>query len=144
MASIRPTLHTGAIAALEAAANRALSLDPVGTQRLDELAGNVFRLKCTSPELDIYLLPGAGKLKLMTYWDGEVTTAIRGSAADFADLAGSDDPTTALINGALELEGDSAPLIELQQVLPSPGPGQKSPFVVLSRGRCHPPVPARR
>ena len=117
MASIRPTLHTGATAALEAAASRALSLDPVGTQRLDELAGNVFRLQCTSPELDIYLLPEAGKLKLMTYWDGEVTTAIRGSAADFADLASAGDPTAALINGALELEGDSAPLIELQQVI---------------------------
>ena len=117
MASIRPTLHTGAIAALEAAANRALSLDPLGTGRLDELAGKVFRLECTRPELDIYLLPEAGKLKLMGYWDGEITTAIRGSAADFADLAGAGDHTTALINGALELEGDSAPLIELQQVI---------------------------
>ena len=117
MAAVNPTLHTGAIAALEAAANRALALDPVGTQRLDKLAGDVFRLDCSSPALDIYLMPEAGKLKLMGYWDGEVTTAIRGSAADFADLAAASDPTSALINGALELEGDSAPLIELQQVI---------------------------
>jgi len=117
MAVINPTLHTGAIATLEAAANRALSLDPTGAERLAALSGKVFRLDCTSPELDIYLVPEAGKLKFMGYWDGEVTTAIRGSAADFADLAGASDPTTALINGAIELEGDSAPLIELQQVI---------------------------
>jgi ubiquinone biosynthesis protein UbiJ len=117
MTVINPTLHTGAVAALEAAANRALALDPLGTQRLEPLSGQVFRLECTSPELDIYLIPEAGKLRLMGFWDGDITTAIRGSAADFADLAGASDATAALINGSLELEGDSAPLIELQQIV---------------------------
>jgi ubiquinone biosynthesis protein UbiJ len=53
----------------------------------------------------------------MGYWEGEVTAAIRGNASDFADLATATDPTAALINGHLELQGDSAPLIELQKIL---------------------------
>ena len=53
----------------------------------------------------------------MGYYDGPVTTSVRGSASDFAELATAKDPTAALINGALELSGDSAPLIELQKVI---------------------------
>ncbi len=129
MASVNPSIHTGAIAALEAAVNRALQLDPVGLQRLDALQGMVFQFNCTRPELDLYLLPEPGKLRLMGYWDGDVTTAIRGSASDFTDLASASDPTAALINGALELEGDSAPLIELQQLISSLDMDWEAPLV---------------
>ncbi len=117
MAIISPTVHTAAIAALETAANRALELDPAGQARLSELEGEVFRFDCTNPELDLYLRPENRQLKLMGFWDGEVTTAIRGQASDFAELASARDPAAALINGNLELQGDSAPLIRLQNIL---------------------------
>jgi len=117
MTAINPTLHTAAVAALETAANQALKLDPASLQQLGELRGNIFHVRCLSPELEIFLLPEADKLKLMGYWDGDVTTTIRGTASDFADLAAASDPTAALINGDLELVGDSAPLIELQKIL---------------------------
>jgi ubiquinone biosynthesis protein UbiJ len=117
MTAINPTLHTAAVAALETAANQALKLDPASLQQLGELRGNIFHVRCLSPELEMFLLPEADKLKLMGYWDGDVTTTIRGTASDFADLAAASDPTAALINGDLELVGDSAPLIELQKIL---------------------------
>lgn len=54
-------------------------------------------------------------------WRGEhrgpITTSVTGEASDFTGLATSRDPTATLINGRLELDGDSAPLIELQKIL---------------------------
>ena len=117
MVSVNPTIHTAAIAALEQALNRALRLDPRSPQQLAALEGKVFQLRCTNPELEIFLCPDAGGIKLMGHWEAEVTTAISGQAQDFASLATATDPAAALINGNLELSGDSAPLIELQSIL---------------------------
>lgn len=117
MKMIDPTVRTAAIATLEIAINRALALDPTGSAQLVALEGKIFQFSCLSPELDIFLAADGNRLKLMGYWEGEVTAAIRGNASDFADLATATDPTAALINGNLELQGDSAPLIELQKIL---------------------------
>jgi ubiquinone biosynthesis protein UbiJ len=115
--AIDPALHTAALATLERAVNQALELSPGGRAELDALADNVFALHCTAPPLEAYLQPGNGNIRLMGVYDGPVTTSVRGSASDFAELATAKDPTAALINGALELSGDSAPLIELQKIV---------------------------
>lgn len=112
-----PTLHTAAIAALEQALKRALALDPRSAGQLAPLTGNVFHICCTAPELDLFLLIETGGVRLMGFWDGEVTTAVTGTARDFADLATTSDAAAALINGNLSLRGDSAPLIQLQNAL---------------------------
>lgn len=117
MVSVNPTIHTAAIAALEQALNRALQLDPRSGEQLAQLAGEVFQMHCSNPELELFLFPDAGGIKLMGYWEGEITTGISGQAADFADLATASDAAAALINGNLELTGDSAPLLELQSIL---------------------------
>ena len=56
-------------------------------------------------------------MRLAGSFDGAVTTRVRGEASDFTELASSEDPTATLINGGLELEGESAPLIALQKIL---------------------------
>ena len=117
MSVVNPTVHTASLAALETAVNRALALDSMALRALAPLQDQVFRLECTSPALDLYLMPTAEGLRLMGHWEGDCVTAIRGSASDFAELAGASDPAAALINGGLALEGDSAPLIELQKIL---------------------------
>lgn len=114
---INPTLHTAALAALESAVNRALQLSPGSASALAPLEGCVFALHCTSPAIDVFLEPGSAGIRLMGIYDGPVTTSIRGEASDFTELATSSDPAATLINGNLELAGDSAPLIELQQAL---------------------------
>lgn len=114
---VDPALHTAGIGALETAINRALSLDKITADQLGALEGKVFRLQCTQPTVDFYLLPQSGRVQLKGFHDGDVTTAIRGTAGDFADLATADDPAAALINGNIELDGDSAPLMDLQRVL---------------------------
>lgn len=116
-ASIDPTIHTAGLAGLESALNQALNLAPEGKAELAGLEGSVFALHCTSPSLQVYLQPGANGVRLMGIFDGPVTTRVRGAASDFTELASSDDPTATLINGKLELDGNSAALIDLQQIL---------------------------
>ena len=112
-----PTLHTAALAALEAAANRALALSEQGTAVLEPLAGSVFACHCTTPELDFYLHLETDGVRLTGVHEGAVTTRITGSASDFSELATSEDAAATLINGNLTLEGNSAPLIEFQHIL---------------------------
>jgi ubiquinone biosynthesis protein UbiJ len=114
---VDPTLHTAALAALETALNRALLLSLPSRAALAELDGCVFALQCTSPEIDVYLHPGVERIRMTGIHQGPVTTRIKGEAADFTELATSRDPTATLINGGLEMEGNSAPLIELQKIL---------------------------
>lgn len=112
-----PTLVTAALAGLEGAANTALALDPASQQALAELEGEVFALECTAPALHVYLLPGREGLRLQGWHEGAVTTRVRGSASDFAELASAGDPAATLINGNLQLQGDSGALIRLQQII---------------------------
>jgi ubiquinone biosynthesis accessory factor UbiJ len=116
-APIDPALLTAGLAALESTLNRALELAPGSQAELAKLGEGVFALHCTAPPLDIYLQPGADGVRLMGVYDGPVTTSVRGAASDYAELATSADPAATLINGQLELSGDSAPLIELQKIL---------------------------
>lgn len=114
---INPTLHTAVLAALESAVNQALALSAGSAAALAPLEGCVFALHCTAPTIDVFLEPVDSGIRLMGVYDGPVTTSIRGEASDFTELATSADPAATLINGNLELVGDSAPLIELQKTL---------------------------
>lgn len=117
--AVDPTLQTAALAALEAALNRALTLAPRAGAELAPFDGQVFALHCSAPQIDVFLHPRDGHIRLTGIHEGPVTTSIHGSAADFSALANASDPAAALINGNIELEGDSAPLIDLQKVLAS-------------------------
>jgi ubiquinone biosynthesis accessory factor UbiJ len=114
---ISPTVHTAALAALEAAINRALALAPQTAAGLGELGDVVFRLHCTAPEIDIYLQPRDQGIRLIGHHEGDITTTVKGEASDFAELATAEDPAATLINGKLEIDGDSAVLIELQKLV---------------------------
>ena len=114
---INPTVHTAALAALEATVNRALQLAPGSAATLAPVEDCVFALHCTAPAIDVFLQPEGGAIRLMGIYDGPVTTSIRGEASDFTELATASDPAATLNNGNLELHGDSAPLLELQKAL---------------------------
>ncbi len=114
---ISPTLHTAAIAGLEQAINAGLRLDPATNKKLAALPPQVFHLQCTSPALDIYLFTGQSDIRLTGIHEGPITTSLRGSSNELWKLASASDPANALINGALELHGDSHALIDLQKIL---------------------------
>ena len=114
---IDPALNTAALAAVERVVNQALAHATNKKADLAALDDCVFALHCTAPPMDAYLQTGDGKIRLMGVYDGPVTTSVRGVASDFAELATAKDPAAALINGKIELKGDSAPLIELQKII---------------------------
>lgn len=114
---ISNTLHTAAIAGIEAAINKALQLDPSTRNRLNALQDHVFLLHCTAPELSLYVIPGSNEVRLCGIYHDEADTSLTGSAQEFAKLATANDPASALINGDLELHGDSQALIALQKIL---------------------------
>lgn len=113
---IGPTAKSAAIAALEGLVNRALGLDPASRQRLAALAGQVFHIECTQPDLDLFLLPHGDRVQLAGFWDGPVTAGIRGGYADFIELLTSEDPGATLINGKMKIIGDSKALLRLRDV----------------------------
>lgn len=115
--SISNTLHTAAIGALEAAMNAALKLDPSTLNKLAELQNHSFLLHCSSPELKLYLIPGDGEIRLCGFYQGKADTTLTGSLIEFTKLATAADPASVLINGQLELHGDSQALINLQKIL---------------------------
>lgn len=127
--SLDPTVTTAALAALEAAVNQALTLDPAAQRSLARLAGCTFAIECSAPAFAVYLQPGPERVRLLGFHDGPATTRVAGTAADFAELANSSDPAATLINGNLTLQGDSAPLIELQQILGKLDPDWEAPLV---------------
>lgn len=112
-----PTLHSAGLATLEALINRALQLDPATRRRLATLADHVFLFHCTQPALGIYLIPDTDGLRLCGTWAADVDTTLRGSAGEFFSLATATDPANVLINGRLELHGNSQALIDLQTIL---------------------------
>ncbi|WOJ97276.1 SCP2 sterol-binding domain-containing protein [Congregibacter brevis] len=112
-----PTVHTAGLAAAEAAANAALRLSPHSLEALKPLAGRVLALECTRPAVTVYLHSEAnGELRLQGVHDGPVATRVTGTAQDFASLAQAEDPAAALINGGIQLEGNSSTLTDMQRV----------------------------
>ena len=61
-------------------------------------------------------MPGRDRLRLCGVFEGSADTTLSGSASDFALLAQAGDPANALINGELQLRGDSGALITLQSI----------------------------
>lgn len=115
--SIDPTLQVAALAALENAINAALTLDPATAQRLQSLPEQAFKICCTEPELEIYILIRDTKIELHAHCEYDITTTISGPASEYAQLLSATDRGSALINSDLSLRGDSAALIKLQEIL---------------------------
>ena len=97
--------------------NAALKLDPATLAKLSELQDHVFLLHSSSPELSLYLIPSDGEIRLCGTYDGEADTTLTGTLQEFAKLVTATDPASALINGELELHGDSQALIALQKAV---------------------------
>ena len=114
---MNPTVHTAAIAALEHAINQALKLDPGAQQAVAQMQGKVFKLDLTGTSINLFLLPTESGMQLRGFIDGPVDTHVAGSVADFVELVSSADAPSTLINGGIQISGDSAPLLQLIDAL---------------------------
>lgn len=106
-----------ALAAAEAGLNRVLRMDATALPRLAPLAGRVIAVDCTAPALQLFLLPSADGLRLAGHWEGEVDCRLQAPASSLLRLALSQDKTGVLHSPDVELDGDSALLLELAGIL---------------------------
>ncbi|MEM9398084.1 MAG: SCP2 sterol-binding domain-containing protein [Pseudomonadota bacterium] len=112
-----PTLHTAGLAAAESAVNAALRLSPHSKQALAAISERVLAVECTAPAIALYLAAdSSGDLLMRGVHEAEVTTRVRGTLEDFMALAQAEDPAAELINGAIQVEGETATLLSMQKV----------------------------
>jgi ubiquinone biosynthesis protein UbiJ len=113
-----PAIIAGALSALELAVARALTLAPVAAKELEDMAGTHVVIECTRPEVEVTIsIDQGGQLQLRQYSEEVAVTRVKGSAEDFISLVTADDPAATLINSELEIIGNTAPLLALQQIL---------------------------
>lgn len=75
------------LAALEAACNRALRLDPEAFEAVRALAGRVVAVEVAPPAWTLFVIPGPGGLQLARACTGAPDTRIRGTPWALARLA---------------------------------------------------------
>lgn len=109
-------LPAPALAALESLINRSLDLDQATRERLRPLHGKSFTLNCTSPTFSLTLCIGEPIL-LVEESTAPATTTLTGSWDEFSKIALADDPAAALINGNVRVDGDTARVVELREIL---------------------------
>lgn len=113
-----PAVIAGVCLVAEKAIMRAVDLS-VGTRnQLQSLHPLTVGVNCSSPSVDMYLtIDAEGAVSVASYREEAATVSLAGSWKDFVGVAAADDPASALINGNIQISGDTAPLLRLQTVL---------------------------
>jgi len=110
-------LVAGLIASVEHGLNRVLRLDGTALPRLAHLHGKVIAVDCRNPRFALFILPSATGLMLAGHWAAEADCTLRAPASSLIQLALSKDKTAVLHSPQVELDGDSAVLLDLVKVL---------------------------
>lgn len=127
-----PALLSAALAGAERALNQAIALAPTSHQALQQLSGTLLGIEVTTLDLTLYVDMVSGtEIRLLMHCERSTDAFVRGSLEDFAALAASDDPAATLINSGIELQGRSASLISLQQVISTMDVDWEAPLVDL-------------
>ncbi len=102
-------MHTmagqAALAMLEQAVNAALALDPRTGKRLQRLDGKVVAIDLLGLNLQLFIQPHQGGLRLMGAWDGPVDTTLRGAPMAMLRMSGG-RTGEGLFRGGVEIDGD--------------------------------------
>lgn len=113
---MKPALpFVAACATFERALNGALSLDATSRRKLAEHDDKVVALRCTSPEVRIYVRLG-DPLQVLSHYEPGADASLNGAALAWLELGASEDKAGALINGELKIDGDSQLFVELGKI----------------------------
>ncbi|WP_263143865.1 SCP2 sterol-binding domain-containing protein [Pseudomonas sp. RIT-PI-AD] len=110
-------LRQALLAGLELGLNRVLALDATALPRLGRLAGQVIEIDCRAPALRLFILPGEDGLRLASHWEAPADCVLRAPASSLARLALARDKVAVLHAPEVEMEGDSAALLDLTAIL---------------------------
>lgn len=112
-------LTQAVLAALERGLNPILAMDAVVGRRLARLQGKVIAIDCAAPRFTLFILPAYDGLHFAAHHEAEVDCTLKAPASRLAQLALSQNKTAILHSTDVTLEGDSAALIELSDILQS-------------------------
>ena len=111
------TVNSALAASLETAINEALKLDPAAAERFASVAGKVIHVRCTAPEFDLFVLAQEDHIQLLANYEGKCDCSVSGPASEYFALLNAEDKPSALINGELQVNGDTSPLLTLQEAV---------------------------
>lgn len=106
-----------AMASAESAVNRILSLDSTAQARLAPLAGKVIAVACTMPAITVYVIPLETGIQLAKEWHAPADCTLSAPANLLLKLATSADKSAVLHHPDVDLDGNSAVLMELADIL---------------------------
>lgn len=99
----------------EESLNRLLAQDPVTLQRLASLSGREVCIHCTAPNHQLYLLPHARGIDLLSQSATPADVTLRGNALNLIRLPSAGNAV--LFGQGVSIEGDSGLAHTLQQIL---------------------------
>lgn len=110
---------TALIAALEAAFNAWLKLDPDALPRLHSLQGRIIALHITGLDIKLFFIPTSTGINISMDYQAEPDVTIKGSAMALSRLALSEDAGKALLESGVKMEGDLSTGQRFSEVLRS-------------------------
>ncbi len=110
------TTATTLAAALESALNAYLKRVPDVARRTALLQGKAIAVSITGTPLTLYFLPVAGAVQVLSHYEGDIDTHLRGSPLGFARLA-VDRREDALFQGSVSIDGDTDIGQQFQELL---------------------------
>ncbi len=102
---------------VESVCNGALALDPEVRARLATLDDKVIAVDVTGLDMRLHFLPSAQGLQVLSHYEDEPDTVLRGAPLALLRLILSDKPADELFAGGIELRGDTAAGQQFQDIL---------------------------
>lgn len=110
-------LFSSALSNAEFFLNKALMLDPISKKKLAKLSDKIFTIKCTTPDLSIFMTIYKEGFLLSPVIIDKADSEISGSANELLKLLFAKDKGNIIRNNNIQLKGDIASIQELQTIL---------------------------
>jgi len=98
-----PTIIT---AAIEAAINQVLALDPDTVERLHAINGKVIAIELQGLDVTLYLIPTDAGLSVFGHFEGEPDTTLRGTPVAMLRMGLAENAGDSFFAGDVEISGD--------------------------------------
>ena len=108
---------TAARMALEQGLRQIMKLDPVTAKRFAALNGQVLKVACTSPDMDIWLVFTEEGIELRACYEWVEECVICGTASALLKLVVSDNPMKTLCSEGITLAGKSELLLSIATIM---------------------------
>lgn len=105
------------VAALEAAINRYLALDPRCLERLGALEGRLICLELRGLDVELYVLPGSRGVQLLSSYEGSADATLSGTPLALLRMGASTNAASLLFAGEVEIRGDTELGQRFKQIL---------------------------